>query len=369
MKRFSLGLGVSFVFLLILELGVRGCWNPPNLYQNLDVGMQLQPHFTRIWSLKPGVEQQFGVQITIDSDGFRQSTSDVGSSKWLLLGDSSFFGHGLSDENTLHERLQAQLKRQEYSVHVRCGGVPGYSILQTQRLMQEVGWGLKPELLLIGNLWSDNNFDHFVDKDWLAALEPPSLFHQLLWDSRIFGWLQYRLRPPAVGKKGDPHRKVSWIREPLAKGTRRVDVQTYMQTLDQLITEAGKRSIGVVLIQPANRYRVEGSVPNATWDPYFEAQRAVASHRGVPIFDAAAYLRVFGVSAQEAFLDELHPSAMANELLAQGIILTLQASGWPDNLPLPSIEPSPIKHVIADPWSKGADFTTNTGQDHAPPKP
>ena len=265
--------------------------------------------------------------------------------------------------------LQVQLKGQGHSVHVRCGGVPGYSILQTQRLMSEIGWEFQPKLLLIGNLWSDNNFDHFVDKDWLSALEPPSMVHQLLWESRVFGWLQYQLRPPKVGQKDDPHRKVSWIREPLAKGTRRVDVQTYMRTLDELVEEAGKRGVGVVLIQPANRYRVEGSVPNATWDPYFEAQRVVASHRGIPIFDAAAYLRVFGMSAQEAFLDELHPSGSANELLSQGLLLTLQASGWPESIPLPSIDAKRVEHTIADPWSTGVSFQSNTGQDRAPKKP
>ncbi len=359
----------SLVFFLVLELGARVCWTPPNPYQNLDVGMQMQPHFTRIWSLKPGVENQFGVQITIDEYGFRQSTTTSGDETWLLLGDSCFFGHGLSYKETLHELMQEQLQQQDHSIHVRCGGVPGYSILQTQRMMQEVGWELQPKILLIGNLWSDNNFDHFVDKEWLSALQPPSVFHQLLWESRIFGLLQYQLRPPSVGQQDDPHRKVSWIREPLAEGTRRVDIQTYMKTLDQLVEEAGKRGVGVVLIQPGNRYRVDGSVPNATWDPYFEAQRVVASHRGVPIFDAAAYLRVFGMSAQEAFLDELHPSGKANELLAQGLLLTLQASGWPESIPLPSIEAKRIDHTIVDPWSKGVGFSSNVGQDKAPPKP
>ena len=176
MKRLVKGLCISLLFFLVLELGVRGCWTPSNPYQNLDVGMQMQPHFTRIWALKPGVENQFGVQVTIDKHGFRQSTEPVGAETWLLLGDSSFFGHGLSDKDTLHELLQEQLKLQEHSIHVRCGGVPGYSILQTQRLMKEIGWETKPKLLLIGNLWSDNNFDHFVDKDWLSALEPPSIF-------------------------------------------------------------------------------------------------------------------------------------------------------------------------------------------------
>lgn len=369
MKHFVQGLLVATFVFFVVEMGFRSCWNPSNPYQDVDVGMQLAPHFTRIWSLKPGIEKQFGAQVRIDKEGFRRSSVVEGDSSWLLLGDSSFFGHGLQDQQTLHEQLQAQLSAQGHSIHVRCGGVPGYSILQTEIMMNEIGWAQSPKLLLIGNLWSDNNFDHFVDKDWLAALQPPSAFHQLLWTSRIFGWLQYQLRPPDLGERGDPHRKVSWIREPLAKGTRRVDIQTYMYTLDRLIREAANRGVGVLIVQPANRYRVEGSVPNATWSPYFEAQRMVAYHRGVPIFDAAAYLRVFGMNPQEAFLDELHPSEEANVLLAQGIILTLQATGWPDQMPLPSKDAAPIADDIVDPWSDGVGFSTNIGQDRSPEKP
>ena len=369
MLHLSKGLFVATLFLLLMEMGFRSCWNPSNPYQEVDVGMQLRPHFTRIWALKPGVEQQFGAKITIDEEGFRRSSVVKGDSTWFVLGDSSFFGHGLRDKETLHEQLQEQLLEQGYSIHVRCGGVPGYSVLQTERMMNEVGWELKPEILLIGNLWSDNNFDHFVDRDWLAALQPPSVFHQVLWRSRMFGWLQYQISPPEIGKKDDPHRKISWIRDPLAKGARRVDIQTYMTTLDHLIQEAGARGVGVLLIQPANRYRVEGSVPNATWTPYFEAQRMVANHRGVPIFDAAAYLRVFGMNPQEAFLDELHPSGEANHLLAQGMILTLQAAGWPQQLPLPSKDADLIMDSIFDPWSEGVDFSSNTGQDQAPKSP
>jgi hypothetical protein len=363
MNRFIKGISVALIILVGIEMLFRVMWTPPDYSRDLDVGMQLKAHFSRIWSLETGVETQFGVSISIDEQGLRRSSLSQDGETWLLLGDSSFFGHGLSDSETLHEHLQKQLHEQGHSIHVRCGGVPGYSILQTERLMNEVGWDLSPKMLLIGNLWSDNNFDHFVDKEWLEALQPYSGINALLWNSRLFLWLNHVIRPPKFTKKGDPHSRISWIKEPYQTGRRRVDVQTYMQTLDRLVYEAGERGVGVVLIQPANRYRVEGSVPNATWDPYFEAQRMVASHRGVPIFDAAAYLRVFGLSAQEAFLDELHPTEKANKLLAQGIILSLQAVGWPEYFSLPSRTDTPLSVEIPDPWSTGVSFGSNTGQD------
>ena len=133
--------------------------------------------------------------------------------------------------------------------------------------------------------------------------------------------------------------------------------------LDALLEKAAHKNIGVLIVQPANRYRLEDSVPNATWDPYFEAQRMVAARRGVPIFDAAAYLRIFGVAVNEAFLDELHPSGIANRQLAQGILLMLQAEGWPDKQPIPIKEATAIMPSISDPFEKGVSFKSNTGQD------
>ena len=363
MRRVLWSVVSTCLFFGIVEIGTRMVWSPPQIQNDIDVGMQLEPHPTRIWALHEGREVQFGTNITIDAQGMRQSSVPSQGERWLLLGDSSFFGHGLADAGTLHEQLQSQLLGQGYNISVRCGAVPGYSILQTKIFMEEVGWNLSPKLLLIGNLWSDNNFDHFVDQEWLDALQPESTLQQWLWKSHVFLWLHHSLRPPRRTEKGDPHQKISWIKEPYQTGRRRVEVNLYAQTLDELIQEAAVRGVGVVLIQPANRYRVEGSVPNATWTPYFEAQRMVASHRGVPIFDVAAYLRVFGMSAEEAFLDELHPTETANTHIASGLIFTLQASKWPEQIPLPSKDLSIFDTEIPDPWSRGVSFQSNTGQD------
>ena len=347
---------------MLSEVGIRSSWTPPDWGGTVDVGTQLIPHPTRIWSLEQGTHTQFGVEVTIDEHGLRSGPQDSIEPTWLVLGDSSFFGHGLPDTETLHAKLSTQLNQLGFKRSVKCGGVPGYSILQSAILLNELGWDFEPELLVIGNLWSDNNIDYFVDKEWLHSLHRPSAqLLSVLRRSHLFLLLWSKLRPhTADGQQGDPQAKVSWLRDPYAKGQRRVALADYAQELDRVLAEAGRRGVGVVLTQPANVYRVDQSVDEATWDPYFSAMAEVGEYREVPVLDVAAYFRAFGLSSSDGFIDELHPSGIGNEYIAQGVLLQLQASGWPERLPIPNQKP-PIDRNWVDQWAQGAGFKVNTG--------
>ena len=350
------------LFVLILFFGIGEglahlLWEQPQI--DVDVGMQLTPHRTRIWGLKPGKDRQFGVEIDIGEKGLRSSQQPIQTTRWMTLGDSSIFGHGLRDEETLHTHLASALAQYGHQVEVLCGGIPGYSILQSQRLMNDVGWSLQPSVLVIGNLWSDNNFDHFVDQEWLTVLdERNDLLHQLLSHSKLWGWLNTYLRPIRSVEKGDPHSKISWIRDPYKTGKRRVPVDLYAKELDALIEHARQKGVGVLLLQPANIYRLRGNLTGATWDPYFTAQREIAKRRKVPIIDAATVLRAFKVDEETAFLDEMHPTNTANKWIAQAIVLKALQEGWPENQLLPT-ETDAWSAEIDDPWQDNPPFEAN----------
>lgn len=351
--------GLSFLFFFLIGEGIaRLLWVPPEI--DVDVGMQLAPHQTRIWSLQPGTDRQFGVEIHIGENGLRSSQQPVQKTRWLTLGDSSIFGHGLRDEGTLHSHLSTTLEQYGQDVEVLCGGVPGYSILQSRRLMNDIGWSLEPSVLVIGNLWSDNNFDHFVDQEWLAILDARNHFiHKWLSHSKLWGWMNASLRPMKTPEKGDPHSKISWLRDPYKTGKRRVPVNQYASQLDELIEQARQQGIGVILLQPANIYRLRGTLTGATWEPYFIAQREIAEHRNIPIVDVATVLRAFKVPEKQAFLDEMHPTDTSNKWIAQAIVLEALQFGWPDNQLLPSQIDNYIPK-IEDPWEDAPPFESNT---------
>ena len=111
---------------MLSEEGVRSSWTPPDWGGTVDVDTAhptSHPH----WSLEQGTHTQFGVEVTIDEYGLRSGPLDTIEPTWLVLGDSSFFGHGLTDPETLHAKLSTQLNQLGIKRSVKCGGVPGYS--------------------------------------------------------------------------------------------------------------------------------------------------------------------------------------------------------------------------------------------------
>ena len=321
------------------------------------VGMQLQAHPTRIWSMTPGSQKQFGATVTIDERGMRATNTTAHSQKWIVLGDSSFFGHGLNGDETLHHHLETSLRNSGENIDVLCGATPGYSTLQSLDFMNDIGWELNPSVLVIGNLWSDNNFDHFTDAEWMAELNSPRnrLLHHLK-RSHLFLHLTRALRPNLINEstpKASPHAKISWVRDPYANGHRRVPLPLYWKTLSHIIAQAESRNVAVLLIQPANKHRLDIVDVEVTWDPYFKAQEQVAEHFQVPILDVAPTLRAFGLSKQGAFLDDMHPTSEANFWIAQAILnqwsqSNTGASWIPSTSTLPSID-------IPDRWSTMAE--------------
>jgi hypothetical protein len=319
------------------------------------IGMQLQPHPSRIWSMRPGTQQQFGATVTIDNLGMRSTEVNPTSKRWLTLGDSSIFGHGLSDDGTLHHQLEEALRGAGFDIDVLCGATPGYSSVQSLDYLNEIGWDLQPDVIVLGNLWSDNNFDHFQDHVWMDTLSSPSnRIIRVLKSSSLLMHTSKILRPDlwTVDNtlSANPHTKVSWIREPYAKGTRRVPLPLYIHTISTILEEASKRNIEVIVMQPANRHRLDIVDVEVTWDPYFKAQTAVADHYNVPTIDVAPILRAFGLSKSQAFLDQMHPTAQANYWIAQSILdlwknrVTENQAWLPKNTSPPSLE-------IPDRWT------------------
>ena len=362
-KKLLFTVFINTVVLCGLEFLTRQLWVPPQP-QDIKIGTQMEAHPTRIWGLTPNsTMHNFGVEVQVGEDGLRASKQPSKTEyTWMVLGDSSFFGHGLSDDETLHLQLHRAWKDRGLDVGVLCAGVPGYSILQTEILMDEVGWKNNPDLLIIGNLWSDNNFDRFVDHLWLDQLNAPSARLSRLIHRSVFGrWLREQLHPTRSKLE---HRqnsssqltRISWVREPLQTGVRRVPLAIYAQALDRLVKKAADRGVGVILVQPGNRHRVKGEPGDAMWGPYFEVQKQMAERRSMPIVDVVNILRLFGVDKDAGFLDAMHPTGTANYWLASSLVDLALVKGWPDNRLVPQKDLPVFDEPLEDPWSEQGAF-------------
>jgi len=334
----------------VFELGARLLNLAPELSPP-DEGTPLQAHPERMWALATGSFELDGGGYTVGEDGLRLTEDEGKDLRVLTLGDSSIFGHGLSDADTLHEQLEESLAESGVQVDVSCGGVPGYSTLQVGLLLRDVGWDLEPRLLVLGSLWSDNQHEFFVDQEWLDALARPAWRMEFFLDRSHF-WRWVRRFSLSSGQTDIP---VGWIRAPYSKRDRRVPLNAYAQAVDALLVEAASRGVGVVILAPANRERLETDHVLHPWDDYFHALEQVAAHRSVLVVDAAELIRRAGLTLDEAFLDRLHPSSATNAVYAAGLTEALVGSGWPSNSLLPDRSPPSFEADFVDRWIEGLE--------------
>lgn len=319
-------------------------------------------HPTRLWGLGAGERRNGDAVANIAAMGLRSPVPDVprptGRARILVLGDSTFFGHGVGDEDTIPAQLGQLLRDHGVDVDTVNGAVPGYSTEQSLRLLDDVGWSREPTLLLIGNLWSDNNFDHFRDADLLRTREL-YLRHPLA-RSALF-----RVTAAVIDKLrgGDSARVVTWTRESAwpSTGSRRVPIQRYAHNLDTMIRAAAARGIGAALASPCNLRMARGlSVQGDVWDTYFRVQGEVGRHHRVPVIRTEAAMRVAAkeVDPTLLYVDDMHPSPPGARIMAAALAAGLLEAGWPQTSFVSQAAPLDVS-VVRDGDPDGISEITN----------
>lgn len=317
-----------------------------------------------LWQLRPGDREEHGKQVHVNPLGFRdRDRGPKAGPRILTLGDSSVYGFGVADPEVFSSLLERDIAAAVPGVEVIDGATPGWSTFQTLNMLDMRGWAFEPNLLIIGNLWSDNNFDDFVDRELLASYAG---FDQtigyrtrgVLSHSALFRWLDWQLR---VAPRQEQTRKVGWTMggEGPKSGKRRVSINDYADNLDTLCARARERDAGVLFLTLANREDVPspsrgGLAPDPAWAPYREVMRDAAARHGVPVVDLPAAVAASGRGVDALFLDQMHPTAEGHVLIAGAVKAALDAAGWPANPLLPT---RPEPHVrYTDPFEgRGVD--------------
>lgn len=302
-----------------------------------------------LWSLRPGDHEEVGVPVHVNALGLRdRDRGEKARPRALALGDSSVYGFGVRDEEVFTTLLEVGGAAEFVNA-----AVPGYSTYQALNLLDMRGWALSPDLLVVGTLWSDNNFDSFTDRELLASYagwqaSPGRSLRMRLEASALFRWLDWTLR---VAPRGAEARKVGWQvgGDDPRTGTRRVDIASYAANLEALCARMYARGGGVVFLVLANREDVEPLSHDPAWAPYRRVMRETAARWGAAIAEAPSAFQASGRSADALFLDQMHPTPLGHRILADVVGAALAARAWPER-PLTLTEPSGPLVVPEDPF-------------------
>ena len=338
-RRALMGLAVTVAVLGLAEGLVRLL--RPDITELAPAGVHLDRDL--LWELRPGPQRLHATEVNVNSLGLRGPELDTpgGRKRLMTLGDSSVFGFGIEQGRVAADRLGLE------SVN---GAMSGYSTEQAIAVLDRVGERVRPDILVIAALWSDNNFDGFVDRELRDQLRGAEAGRLLNLMRRHVALVEFLSPPPAPDTVGFG----SSAQSP-ELGRRRVPLRDYVANLDELArraTDLGGAPLFVIL---ANDQDVRGAAGPHQWDPYRQAMRDAAARWGCPVVDMSTQVQGDG----SYLLDQMHPTTRGHRRIGEPIATAVRETDWPAQ-PLcgPAVETGVVHW---DPWQQappqGAELT------------
>ena len=266
----------------------------------------------------------------------------------ITTGDSSVYGWGVPTGLTFQEELERLLQRAWPSLQFEVInlGVPGYSTEQTRRQLEEIGWAYEPDLLVLSNVFSDSNFDHFQDEEALRLANPnPTGLQATLQSSRaycaVYMGLQRRSakrgqQPNRVLMPGVP-RDARWVSDASRFGVdARVPLPRFVENVEAILARARALQTEVILAPlaqewDAGRWSAIGLSQPAPgeplpWTPYRETLVSIAKQYGLVHVPFYEHFSRSGRSADQLFSDPIHPTPDGAKIMAQALFSELMKS-------------------------------------------
>ncbi len=235
-----------------------------------------------------------------------------GELRLLTLGDSSIWGWGVGEEQVFSSvaarELEETLSRPVRGIN---GGVPGHETAQTLATLLDLGERLDPDIVILGNLWSDVFLDQGQRReDLVDRVDPGGL-------SALYRLLRRALQPWLRA------RKVGFITDTddLEEGSDRL-LARYARNLRALVIAAqdlGARPLLLTLPAPLDQ---DPAPPPETVLQYRAVQRQLATDVNLPLVDGPAWFRDNGATLGH-FLDQVHPSDAGHALLGRAVAHTV----------------------------------------------
>jgi lysophospholipase L1-like esterase len=379
MSPLKTGLLVSFSLFLLLELGTRAaCSGALQAHENLlsqnsdltersdengkwadapraqDWAPTMRGNPFLLWEYAPGQRTESDTDVNINSLGLRGPEpvipKPLGVRRLLSTGDSTVYGFKVRDGAVF---IDIAAKVLGPTVEGWSAAIPGYSSYQSLNMLEMRALKLEPDVLVIGNIWSDNNFDTFVDRD---LLEVYADFQQgktqrmrgFLDNSALFRWLDYQLQSGRGSARSEREkrsraRKVGWTvgGQDNSSGNRRVAANDYANNLNALIDTAhANKAEAIFILLPHPFDLVDDGKEAPAWALYRQIMQNVAEHRGVPLVNMVEVFQASEQSRQALFFDEgepgiqddLHPTELGHRIMGEALAQALKDWAGGENL-------------------------------------
>lgn len=349
-RRVLARLGVAalgvVVALAVLELVVRLAV-PPSASEVLRGLHVARPDRPWLYGLEPRARRRDathpGVVYEVNADGFRDRAfvRDPADDAFrlLVLGDSIAFGYGVALERTFAKQLEHRLRAAAPapSFEVLNLGVSGYNPYTEAALLEDVGLGYRPDLVLAQFCVNDLNDPtlHFDASTVLALGDIPDAafpdgaarprpepragdaLRRACRLSRLCTLLSDRFAPPlddaamvrALSPRGDPSAaEVAWLED----------------QYERMARAAASRDARLVLVVFPYETQLAPGAP----DTLQRALLALGERSGVPVIDLLpAFRRAAAEDDAPLFLDLWHPTARGHEVAAETIFQALACRG------------------------------------------
>jgi len=250
-----------------------------------------------------------------------------GEVRLFILGDSSIFGHGVTEEELFAQVAAESLgKAWGRPVRVVNGAVPGHDSRQSLQTFQDHVHRVTPSWVIIGNLWSDIykhegtggavGVKYKPMRDSLRRIAVHRLLRRLLAPylrSREVGWL---------------HSEQDLGSSEAGSFPTRTSRPAYVENLTRMACEAtrhGARTLFLGLPAPVD---FNPAPAPATITSFRKAMASVAADQKAVRIDGPELFRKEGLDAT-AFLDHVHPSPFGHAALGRELARVLKEAGPP----------------------------------------
>ena len=307
-RRLRLLLVFATTAVTLVVLDALGRWGIPEAPPRED---QLVSDPVLGWILPSGPQMDWrGTPARINELGLRSSSpvNDPAATRIMVVGDSSIFGDGVSDTQTLPEQVAQRLSSRRL-VDVQNGGVPGYTCLQSTALLDRLSDRFEPQILISYNMHSDfrraSPDDRVMAEQSLGVLSGTGLGRLI-----SAGTLQLRI----------------WRQRP------NHEAPVYEECMRAMVNHQKASGGKAVLVIPftesdfpeSPRYGVpEPDPPGTRLADYRDAMRRVAQSTGSLLIDGPAVIAQSGLSQKDALQDMVHPTARGHSFLAEAITTSL----------------------------------------------